>query len=1079
MAGKLKNKPKYYWYFTIMGLLYLIANPVFSQNLEINFVKNEIEQDAGSLIFNIARVKNNSTTPVVIKPIVKLPDGWAMFNSSFKSFEIYPSDSISLPLRVKIPNIASSENTFSIELQLFTEDNQYLKSSSFNIKTKAFHNWDVKGPQNRIYFYPGTDRVDFDLKISNFGNVTDTIYLDIVPDKKIRLSGRNESDIPAYIILRPRRDTILNLTAMYTYSEDRIFDVSKIQIYASANDKKIYRAVLLEKYTDNYNPFEIDRTLPHQAELGFRSFNNNDELLPFIKTSGKSDINENSDFKYNFTYYDLTQTEDVIANSYYNFLYRNKDLQIGLGAFSSMLGRNLYNRNSIMVADKIKISKTGSMEGFASYGFIEPKVGAAVGYIYEKDDINMSTSVSYDVDGLRKINTASFLYHSNKISVAKNHDISAVIYAYNEDHYFNNKYSLRGIAYDLTYYARFSKNVIFQFTNNYGSPDIPGPQMGLLNFSSKLQIATNNKKRYFTFKYFNTRKNFYYMSYEGFKEPNILLTDQYGSVLYNSYSSKVHRWSAGPSVEVYKSIKPIPNSSNSAIYQVRKYRMEYRSFIGRKLSLALKAGIGDMYYNEGTDLTEMRYDFHLLGDYNFGGYGFRFAYDYGPMVNSGIYQFAIDVSNNSANISPYAIKQLFKGRVYLTLFANLSYKFDMKYGSININPKLETYLFKDWYAVVGGTYSYINQDYKGSNISANYYYAEFSIKKKWGKSDYKKWQKDLRRIKIVFFQDNNGNGKKDNFEAGVPNVKARLLLVNSADQSRNTKLPVDLTLLSNDKGNVVFSRIPMGFYELSITPLEDQREYFYVSKTAENIEVTKTDVLYIPFQKASKIAGKIEVNQRKYGLDSEKIRDLANIKVTAYNQDGHTYSAFTRSDGSFVLYAPANNTYYLRISNVFGEGFRILQNDLRAELPNPEYVVFKVVEKNRRIKFKQAKPVDSKKQPQKLKILPGKIYKNEQERLDEQSPIPEFNIKTKPAEEVIIESGKYYVVVSKTNDYKAAQGIVKLMKENGVLCRIGSQNDSDELLIFTNFYSTKSEAKKEIKQLNASGIKKVEVYEVK
>ncbi len=1082
MAGKLKTKLNFRRLSALIILVFLcqFANTVFAQEVELKFVKQNIEQDAGSLIFNIARIKNVSTDVINIKPIVKLPPDWSIFSNSKKSIEINPGDSISIPLRVKIPNTASSENVFEIELQLFSANNQLLLSKSFNVNSRPFHDWDVRGPEDRIYFLPGTDRVDFELKINNYGNVSDTIALDIIPDRKIKLTTRNEGEIPAYFILKPHEDTILNLTAQYTYDEERIFDISKIQIYASASDKKIYRAVLLEKYSDNYNPFEIDRTLPHQVEAGFRSFNNNDEILPFIKTNGIASVNETSNFKYNFTYYDLTQTEDIIANSYYNFLYSNNDLRLGLGAFSSMLGRNLYNRNSVMVANKIKISKTGSLQGFASYGFVDPKVGAAVGYIYEKDDLNMKTSIAYDVDGVKKINTASFLYHSNKISVAKNHDISAVLYAYNEDHYFNNKYSLRGIAWDFTYYARLSKNIVVQFTNNYGSPNIPGPQMGLLNFYGKLHIATTNEKRYFTFKYFNTRKDFYYMDYDGFREPNILLTDQYGSVLYHSYSSKIHRWSAGPSMEVYQSIKPSPSSSGKAIYKVRKYRMEYRSFIGRRLSLTLKAGIGDLYYNAANEFTDLRYDFHLLGDYNLGGYGLRFAYDYGPMVNTGIYQFAIDVSNNSANISPYAIKQLFKGRVNLTLFANLSYRFDLNYGTININPKIETYLFKDWYAVAGGTYSYINQEFKGSQISANYYYAEFSIKKRWGKSDYKKWQKDLRRIKIVFFQDNNGNGKQDNFEEGIPNVKARLLLVNSADQSRNNNLPVDLTLLSNDKGNVVFSRIPMGFYELNITPLQDQKEYFYVSKTAENIEVTKTDVMYVPFQKASKIKGKIEISQRKYSLNSEKIRDLANIKVTAYNQEGNTYSAFTQEDGSFVLYAPANNVYFLRISNVFGENFRILRNDIKAELPNADDVVFKIVEKNRRINFKQAKPKDSEeKQPQKLKILPGKIYKNEQERLDEQSPIPEFNIKTKPAEEVIVEPGKFYVYVAKTKDYNAARGIVKLMRENGVMCRIASQNDSDELLIFTNFYSNKNEAKEEIKKLNASGIKKADIYESK
>ncbi|NOY51740.1 MAG: hypothetical protein GXO88_14400, partial [Chlorobi bacterium] len=993
-----------------------------------------------------------------------------------KAISINPGDSVSIPLRIKIPFSASSEINYKVELQLFTDENQLLSSRTFDVKTRPVHDWDVQVPQKRLYFFPGSDRLNFDIRIINNGNISDTISLDIIPDRKIKLIARDESDSPAYVVLGPHTDTTLYLTAIYYYNEERIFELSKIQIYAKANSKRIYRAVIIEKYSDNYDPFEIDMTLPHQLEAGFRTFNKNSEVLPFIKTNGIAKLGDESSFRYNFTYYDLTQTENIIANSYYNFLYSNNDLRIGLGAFSSMLGRNLYNRNSIMVAHKIRLSKTGSLEGFASYGFTDPKAGGAIGYIYEKNDLNMKASAAYDADGLRKINTASFIYHSNKIKLAKNHYMSAVLYAYNENHYLTNKYSLSGIAWDINYYGRLSKSVVLQFSNNYGSPNMPGPQMGLLNFKTKLNLATSDEKKFFTFKYVNTNKNFYYMSYEGYKLPSSLLHDQFGSIFYHSYSSKVHRWSAGPSMEYYKSLKPISNSDEKSIYSVRKYRIEYHSFIGRYLTLGIKAGMGDIYYKETKETKELRYDFHLLGDLNLGGYGLRFAYDYGPMVNTGIYQFAIDASNNSANISPYAIKQILKGRVNLTLFANFAYRFDLRYGSININPKIEAYVYKDWYVVAGGTYTYLNQEYKGSNIDASYYYTEFSIKKKWGKSDYKKWQKDLRRIKIVFFRDNNGNGKRDNLEEGIPNVKARLLLVNSADQNRNPEFPIDLTLLSNDKGNVIFSRIPMGFYELSITPLQDQKEYFYINKTAENIEVTKTDVLYIPFQKASRIEGKIELSQRKYVLENQKIRDMANIKVTAFNNDGNTYSAFTKKDGSFVLFAPGNNVYFLRIPNVFGKDFRIVKNDLKVELPSPEFVVFKVVEKNRAIRFKQAQPKGGKEnQLKKLKILPGKIYKNERERLDEQSPLPRFNIKNKAAEEEIVIKDKFYVVLSKTNDFNVACDIVKLMKENAVFCRIGSGRGSDELIVFTNYYSTKDEAKAEIKRLKASGIKRVEV----
>ena len=1063
----------------IISALLLLSKSSFSQNIKIDFVKQSIKQDAGSIVFNVAKIYNFDNEPIKIKPVLLLPKGWAVFSTAIKDTSILGNDSISIPFRIRIPQNADSDISHKVYFQFFSQQNKLLLQENFNVNTNPYHDWDIKVPKKRVYFAPGNNKSEFEINFSNNGNTTDTISLNVILDKKIQLSQFSGLEMPKEIILRPGIDTTIKLQAEYINTQERIFDLSKVQIHASSSESRIYRAVIIEKYSDSYSPFEIDNTLPHQAEFGIRTFNNNNEVLPFIKTMGSTTFKNQSNFRYNFTYYDLTKSENIIANSYYNFLYTQNDFKAGLGAFSSMLGRNLYNRNSIMISNRIRISKSSSLEGFASYGFIDPKTSAAFGYIYDTEKLHMNSSISYDFDQYKKINTASFLFHSNQIRLAKGHEVSANIYAYHESHYLNNKYTLAGVAWDLNYYGRISKDITLQISNNYGSPDIPGPQMGLLNFVAKLNLYTYKDKHFYTFKYINTSKDYYYVNYEGIKLPNIQLNDQYFRILYHSNTSKFHRWSAGPSIEVYSSQKPIPNSDEKEIYSVRKYRMEYRSFIGTKLILTLKAGIGDFYYKVNQEINKQRYDFHLLGDYNLGGYGIRFAYDYGPMVNTGIYQFAMDASNNSVNISPYALKQFFKDRLRISLFANIAYRFDMKYGTANINPKIEAYIFKDWWLMLSGTYSYVNQEYKGGTIDANYFYSEISIKKKWGKSDYKKWQKDLRRIKIVFFKDNNGNGVKDNFEEGIPHVKARLLLINTANQKLDSKLPTDLTLLSNDEGNVIFSRIPMGFYELSITPLTDQKEYFYINKSVEKIEITKTQVYYVPFQKASKIEGQIDVARRKYTAEGEYKSDLANIKVTAISTQGNSYSAFTSKDGSFVIYAPGNNTYFLRISNVFGKEFRILQNDIKVQLPEPDYIIFKVVENNRKIKFKKAKPQQEGGSPQKIKVLPGKIYENDQQRLSEQNPLPEFNIKNKPAETQIIQKGLYYVVVQYITSYGLAIDYIKILKENGVIGTIGIEQGSENIIIFTNYYSSKEEAKEEIRKLKTSGIKEVEIYSPK
>ena len=179
------------------------------------------------------------------------------------------------------------------------------------------------------------------------------------------------------------------------------------------------------------------------------------EFLPFIKARGITTFKNLSTFQYNFNYYALTGNEDFISNSYYSFLYNWKLLKVGLGAFSSQLGRNLYTRHGVMISNIIKLSPVFSLEAFVSQSFFTPKTSVAVGYTIEKNKIGLHGSVSYDVDGEKKVNTGSVMLQSNLITLFKNHDISFNLYGYNEYHYLTKDYTLTGIAWDINYNAKF------------------------------------------------------------------------------------------------------------------------------------------------------------------------------------------------------------------------------------------------------------------------------------------------------------------------------------------------------------------------------------------------------------------------------------------------------------------------------------------------------------------------------------------------------------------------------------------------------------------------------------------------
>lgn len=1051
--------------------------------LTITFVKPEIIRNNGELSFNVVKVQNNTSESLSIRPILDLPDGWAFFSTSLTDTIIPPQTTLSFPFRFRTSEHSKSDIEHHISFKAFSSENNFLIEKSFIVRLNTIHNWDIIIPEKRVLFYPEAEGASFEIIIANKGNTTEEIIVDLKIDRNIKLVDITGNDVNLNINLGANRDTTLRFTAIYKGTKDRVFDINKIQIFANSSDKKIYRAVILEKYSDTYAPFEVDRTLAHEAEAGIRSFSNSKSTSPFVRARGVTTFKNESSFRYNFTYYDITGYEDIISNSYYNLLYSWESFRAGVGAFSSTLGRNMYNRNCVMVSNEFNIDKNSSIEGFASYGLTSPKVNLAAAYKYTNDKFKMKGSVAYDIDSYLNRNTASAILNTGRIQIFKNHEIRLSLYGYQEDYKVKNEYTQTGYAWDINYYGKITNGLTIHLTNNYGSPNIPGPQMGLLNFYSKLNFTPDDtKKNHISITYINSSRDYYYVDRDGIKLPPVYLKDQYASLFFHNDSHKKARWYIGPSIEFFNSSHPIKGKSNRRLYDVDKYRMEFKGYFGNHFNINVKYGLGVMVYEAEDIRNENQHDFHVLCDYNNSGYGIRASYDYGPMVNMGLYQYAMDAGNNSLSISPYILRAFLKGRISVSMFTNYTHRFDLKYGSLNINPKIETFVYKDWYAVIGGTYNYTKQAYEEFDSKNSFYYLEFSIKKKWGRSNYYKWRKELRRLKVQLFKDKNGNGKKDRGEDGIRNVKLRIQLANTADAEARDLFPVDITLMSNDKGVVTFTRIPKGFYKVTIIPTTDLKEYFYINNSSDLIELSRNEFIAIPFQKANKIVGQVEMKRHRFITESDERIQLANIKITAYNKKGDSYSTFTRPDGSFTVFAPGNHTYYVRMKNVFGNEFTILNNDAMRVLEDSVSIpiVIRVVEKSRKINFKKAgKKSDDGPDLQKIKVLPGKVYENSNGEAVDINSIPDFNIPETQTEIFELQAGKFYLSAGEFESIKDAEKTLLIFREQGVKGKIGTTGDPVLYYVTVDMAVSRDEAKDKLANYRRVGLKPITIIHFK
>ncbi len=1051
------------------------SNFLFGQNnrpasLSASFVRDTVWHKQGELSFNVIRLYNHSAQPVTVQPVLQVPEAWTVIKPNFQSTTIKPGDSLLLPIRINIPSNYSAEKENQVFFQAFSQQNEVLAHCTFILELTAVHRWNITMPEGRLVILPNKTYVSFEIHLSNTGNVKETIELNLQTDRKLVFSKQAGEKIKQQLVLLPQRDTVLKYQVHYKNEKNRAFDISRIQVNASSSQTNLNRSITVERYTDSYMPFMIEQGLLHSAEIGVRTFSKNKDFLPYIKARGSTVFANEGSFKYNLTYYHLTAQENIISNSYYSFLYTKEDFQVGLGAYNSMLGRNLYSRNAVMISNKLQLGPESQLEGFASYGMVDNKVNAALGYGFQLLEQPMKLSAAHSRDDSQKRNTSSFLFNTNKISLGTNHGMSARLYYYHEENYKSKGYTLGGYAWDLNYFARLFDKVDLQLLNNYGSPGIPGPQMGLFNLAVRatyLLGETNNNA--FSSSFVTSRRKYHFYNYEGIRSPQIFLQNRYGNVFFNHTISSDFRFAIGPSIEYYFASKPQAENNLREEYSIRKYRLELKAFIKRSLTLNIKYGHADAYTFLPVETKQPSNDIHILADFKSNGYGIKIAYDYGAMAHHGLYQFVEGSSIDAISLSPYMMQTFLNDRLRLNMFSNLAYRFDLQYGTININPRIEWFIKNNWYAVASGSYSFSYQQYLASSFGRSFYYLEFAVKKNWGKSEDQKWTNELSRLRIQLFKDDDGDGIKDRLEQGVANVKVRIRLTNSPNMHQYQGVPVDITLVTNDKGIVTFNRLPKGFYDLSIIPLESMSEYFYVDQNVQKIELLNNTSIQIPFQKANRLEGRIELNRQKFIKDSEAIIQLANIKVTAYNKEGNSFSTFTNNEGRFVIFVPGTQNYQVRLNNVFGSGFIIRNNDLTVSMPEMAGIpiVFDVAENHRPINFRRVESPPQSPNLQKIKVLAGTISQSDKEILDETTEEP----KPLPQE-------YFYIVLSVTNSLHEAMSRRTAYTNRGLVVNFEFDEIKQQFYVYTNRYTSRNEAAKEVKILQDAGIRNINVIKL-
>jgi hypothetical protein len=204
----------------------------------------------------------------------------------------------------------------------------------------------------------------------------------------------------------------------------------------------------------------------------------------------------------------------------------------------------------------------------------------------------------------------------------------------------------------------------------------------------------------------------------------------------------------------------------------------------------------------------------------------------------------------------------------------------------------------------------------------------------------------------VGFNDLNGDGIKDENEKPISNVLVKI----SRDANKNEESRTgfaEISMITDPQGEIYYQNIPEGIYDLSIVPLSNLEDLFFLHGEHQTVAINDELTYYLPLVESYKIRGRIIIDRDP--SSNEGIISAEGIRITAVSDQGDTYSTLSNSFGTYVLDLPKANSYEVNIYNVFGENFQLERGTYKVQFTDNKTINldFKFTERRRAIQFKE------------------------------------------------------------------------------------------------------------------------------
>jgi hypothetical protein len=960
------------WFIIILTLSVVFSGYTQKNRYGIfcDYKFQETEHSSEEVASNVLKIFNNTNKTYTVELQTIAPANWQMIGAKTKTLKISANDSTFVPVRI-IPEKNSQGNTNYVVTSSLMINGSPIYSSNWNIKIEKISMWTCSTSGNNIYYSVISDTSDFSIQLRNMGNSPEIVHINLKPTIDLIILDTNglpcEKEIMANLKPGDFKEYFYKSTPIKRESnpETRQSNENEEQKYSLRIQAKSINSDGSPSKSWNGNIDFI--SLPNQLyeneksyrslplKIDFNTFNIlSDNTFLTLDMYGNQNFKNNGQLVY---YYQTNFTSNFLnARSYlgrFHYLgYSDNRYELSLGSVNSSRQGSVLSGNGIKASIKNDNHKLEGMfvKGpfFFEHNFL---TGYALNYLYQNKFWIIDNYVQRKENTAIKVNSNIF-QHDLGIKMSRFQNLNLGIALSTEEHYFiqNDIKNVAGYLFKFNYNQTI-KNFRFSLASRYASKNY-SEFRGIQTYQFNSFYRVNKKFNMFL-SYNRIEHNPEYYQ-KGLVVPGDFYSRKDVMSMRLSYITKYSNVIITPQVQDFdylglKTFTKILNidyqqrTTRSFIFyataiggyiDAKEYNMPEFFVASLRGTIRYKLLSLNLRYYYGPYFTREQVEF-VQNELNPQRIFINFLYDYWFPNNQTLIRMTANYNNNI----------LYK-RALLSMRPEV-FHYTKNGFRLSLYTRLVYFSQGDMIDINSPTGEDIDETAQATNFEVG-----FGIRKNIGfPISFKKYYD----LKVIVYKDINGNGKRDLDEPGVYDVMLNIKKIDSniLETDELYLENKDIQTITNKKGLAVFNNLEMGNYILVSTPVNNENSFS--NSKQFRIEHTHDREIEIAMSRGAKLSGSIFLEREKFANENKNVI-LTNIRVTAMDSSGNTFSTLTNANGQFNMFLPAGNYDIIVNQGVLGKRFEFVQNKISVHINNnvSNYnISFYVREKQRKINIKK------------------------------------------------------------------------------------------------------------------------------